>query len=486
MIREIGNATCVIDPSGKVVWTNTEFTRWFKHNDDALAGRNIEEILPGLYKECTKGVILPFVDKHGLKHYIEARCDNINDKSGNLISISINIKDVTLLQVLLNISVLTTVTNAPQNLLEQAIGSISDTFGYRTIAALLLKDGYLELAASRGYSPMLQSMLSKQQISPDERGLAGRSAFHNSVITRQIKTGTVMPKLLKESRRLGIHWATTLPLSDRNGVIGVIAFSTSSPPDIDEIDLIKAVCNQITVSMRKILFEEQLINARRELELYVDLMCHDITNSIHIAMGYMELIEKEAVTADYEHTSCAISALHKMNRLIDNVRALRTAPGISMTSMPLLDSINGVLADIYCELNVSGKEIAIDLQIDREIYVIANLMLKDVIRNLLESTVRRLHNRGKITIRASTVDGMCNLHIEDTGPGTLKAIDLQHDTEVYRPGLSNSGTIGLYFVKQMIKGYRGQISFEERVPGQLELGNKVTVSFRLAGQEVVA
>lgn len=481
MIEEIRGTMCVVSPEGRIFWANSEFNQWFSRGGGRASGKNIDEIFPGLYRECPKGGVFSHVDYRGLKHFMEAHCETVFDERGEIVSNLVTLKDVTLLQVLLNISVLTMTTSTPVALLDQAIGAISDTFGYKTIAALLYRDGYLELAVSRGYSPMLQSMLSRQKVSAEERGLAGRSAYASTVITKEIKEGAVSSKLLEESRRLDIHWATTIPLTDRNGLLGVLAFSTSGPPAIEEIDLLKTVCNQITVSLRKIIFEEALVNARNELELYVDLMCHDITNAIQISLGYMELVESEARATDYGYVTCSMNALHKINRLIGTVRTLRSAPAIPLTDMKLKDTVDGAINVLRCNLATEGKEVTIVADQVTDDCVRANTLLKDVVYNLLESTVRRVHYKGTIWLRSERKDPLCMLILEDDGPGMIETPGMMPHKDIPAESLHEIPSISMYFVYSIIKHYGGNVTIEERVPGELERGNRIILTFKCVG-----
>ncbi len=480
MIEEISGTMCVIDPGGRVIWANREFDQWFSWDGMKAVGKGIESLFPGLYRECPKGIVLAYTDHKGLKHYLEARCETTYDENGKEISSLISFKDVTLLQILLNISVLTMSTTTPEALLDNAIGTISETFGYRTIAALLYGGGYLELSVSRGYSPMLQSLLSRQKVSADERGLAGRSAYTATVITKEIKAETVSPKLLEESLRLDIRWATTIPLTDPNGLLGVLAFSTSAQPDIDEIDLLKIVCNQITVSLRKILFEEALVSARNELEMYVDLMCHDITNAIQISLGYLELVEKEVGNKDYGYITSSMNSLHKINRLIGTVRTLRNAPGIKITSVSVKSALDGALAMLKCDLFGEEKDVTIDAEGVADLSVRANVLLTDVIFNLLESTTRRIRHQSLIRIWTEQTNHECKLILEDNGPGMVENLIPKPGQAVPVGNMHELPGIGMYFVYNLIKSYGGTIIVEERIPGHLEQGNRVILLFKCA------
>lgn len=478
MIREVKDAMCVIDSTGCIIWANAEYKSWFFPDGRTAIGKNINTVLPGATADCTKGIVLPFTDHDGKKHYIEVSCEPINDEAGNLVSSAVMFKDVTLMQTLLNISVMTVGTASPESLLEKAISTIAEVFGYRTIAALLRKDSVLELAASRGYSPVLKALLARQHISPDERGMAGRSAFYGKPITREIKAGTISPLLLAESQRLGIRWATTIPIADHDGLLGVLAISTSTLPDTDELGLLQIVCNQISVSMRKILFEEELISARNELELYVDIMGHDITNSLQISLGYLELLRRQTESGEKDYATCAINSLLKINTLINSVSKIRKVRAGKLGSVQLKAAVDGAIHNVRCIAGMMDKEVEIKSEVEPGIMVNANDLIRDMIYNVLESIVSRIASGGSINIRATANDRECTLIIEDTGPGVeqeARAIFASGALMGDRIGRMN---MGLYFVKNILKSYGGDIHVEDRVPGSLQSGDRFIVKLK--------
>jgi signal transduction histidine kinase len=283
--------------------------------------------------------------------------------------------------------------------------------------------------------------------------------------------------MLAESQRLGIRWATTVPIADRVGLLGVLAISTSSQPDTDELGLLQIVCNQISVSMRKILFEDELIGARNELELYVDIMGHDITNSIQIALGYLEMLRQPAAV-EKGYATCAINALLKINTLIGSVRKIRKVRLVTVGPVKVKPAVDAAVHDVRCITDLMDKDVEVRSDVDPVITVKANALLKDVVYNVLESIVYRIASGGVIQVSAAVEGEECTLIIEDTGPGMeAEARSVFTDAGMMGDRIRRMN-MGLYFVKSALKSYEGAIRVEDRVPGSIEKGDRFSIKLK--------
>lgn len=476
MIREISDAMCVIDHENRVVWVNGTFHDWFSHHGSVL-GKKLDMLLPGVPDVCTKGAVFSDVDPGHRRRYFEVDCVPTYDENHMKVSDLIAFRDVTILQTLLNISDLTVATTTARELLDKALDLIGETLGYKTIAALLYEAGDLELAASRGYSPMLKSLLAHQKVSPKEKGLAGRSAFKNQIIIKEIKQGTVSEKLLRESRRLGISSVTTVPLSDRGVLVGVLAVSTSSTPTADQVNLLKIVCNQLSVSLRKILFEEELVNAKDEMEMYIDLMCHDIANADQAALGYLELLKNKREYND-QYVESAISSVFRVNALIDNVRKVRRAHTKPMGVVSVSDALETAIGDVRSAPGWNGRKIDIYMSVPDDVYVKANALLRDLFYNILEAETRRMHNGGSINISATSANNSYDIVFEDSGPGIENMnMSLTFKQFVKSPRTGQAG-LGLYLLLSLVYTFGGHIYVEDRIAGEPEKGSRTVLTLR--------
>jgi signal transduction histidine kinase len=479
MISEITDAICVVDHEDRVVWVNGTFHDWFSHHGHML-GKKISSIMPGLPEACLVGKVLSDVDANNSKRYFEVECVPTFDENNVKVSDLIAFRDVTILQTLLDISDLTVSTSSPEELLNKAVDIIGETLGYKTIAALLHESGELELVASRGYSPMLRSLLARQKVSPDEKGLAGRSAFHNKIIIKEVKEGSVSDKLFKESKRLGISAVLTIPLIDRGVLVGVLAVSTSTKPTADQVNLLKIMCNQLAVSLRKTLFEEELVKARDEMELYIDLMCHDITNANQVAFGYLELLQDKTMPGGEQYVNCAMATIYRVNTLIDNVRKIRKAHAMTVERISIKEPLDKAIREVGCIVESLHKKINIESTVDTSVSVKGNALLRDLFYNILELTVRRINDGGTIRISSRDMDGTYELIFEDSGPG----IPADKKEELFSavtvaPRTGQSG-LSVYLLSSLVHSFGGSTRVEDRVKGDASKGSRIILDLKKA------
>jgi signal transduction histidine kinase len=479
MISEITDAICVVDHEDRVVWANSTFHDWFSHRGHML-GKKISSIMPGLPDACLVGKVLSDVDANNRKRYFEVECIPTFDENNVKVSDLIAFRDVTVLQTLLDISDLTVSTTSPEELLNKAVDIIGETLGYKTIAALKHESGGLELVASRGYSPMLRSLLAKQKVSPDEKGLAGRSAFHNKIIIKEVKEGSVSDKLFKESKRLGISTVITIPLIDRGVLVGVLAVSTSAKPTAEQVNLLKIMCNQLAVSLRKTLFEEELVKARDEMELYIDLMCHDITNANQVALGYLELLQDKTMPGGEQYVNCAMATIYRVNTLIDNVRKIRKAHALTVERISLKEPLDKAIREVGCIVESMRKKITIESAVDTSASVKGNALLRDMFYNILELTVRRINDGGVISISSKDLDGAYELIFEDSGPGIPAGKKEELFTAVTVAPRTGQSGLSVYLLSSLIHSFGGHIQVEDRVKGDTSRGSRIILDLKKA------
>lgn len=479
MISEITDAICVVDHEDRVVWANSTFHDWFSHHGHML-GKKISSIMPGLPAACVAGKVLSDIDVSNRKRYFEVECVPTFDENNVKVSDLIAFRDVTVLQTLLDISDLTVSTSTPKELLNKAVDIIGETLGYKTIATLIHESGMLELVASRGYSPMLRSLLAKQKVSPSEKGLAGRSAYHNKVIVKEIREGSVSDKLYKESKRLGISTVVTLPLVDRGVLVGALAVSTSTSPTPDQVNLLKIMCNQLAVSLRKIIFEGELVKARDETELYIDLMCHDITNANQVALGYLELLQGKTMPGGEQYVDCAMATIYRVNMLIDSVRKIRKVHAMAVVTTSIKEPLDNAIKEVCCIVESIRKKIKVQSTADTSASVRGNALLRDLFYNILEQTIQRIDTGGAISISSRDLDGTYELIFEDTGPGIPPGKkEAMFSAVTGAPRTGQSG-LSFYLLFSLVHSFGGNIRVEDRVKDDAAKGSRIILDLKKA------
>lgn len=228
--------------------------------------------------------------------------------------------------------------------------------------------------------------------------------------------------------------------------------------------------------------QKALDMAKKQNELYVDLISHDINNMNQSALGYLELAKGAQDLEDSKQMiSKSVDSILNSSRLIDTVRKLQKQASDSLIKhkIDVCDILQG-LKEQYS--SVPGRQVTIDFSKISRCYVMANDLLVDVFSNLITNSIKH-SDAGKsldidinVTLFEEASREYYLVTIEDNGPGipdTLKQNLFNRlrrgDTKSYGRGL------GLYLVKTLVEGYDGRVWVEDRVPEDYTKGARFVV-----------
>ncbi len=232
--------------------------------------------------------------------------------------------------------------------------------------------------------------------------------------------------------------------------------------------------------------EAELINAKDQAELYIDLMGHDINNMNQIGMGYLEMAV-DSLDLNDEQRILLLKPLEVMSsssQLINNVRKMRTAL-VSSTDLKRVD-LELVLSGVVRSYQVTpGRDFIIKYDMVEKCYVMADDLLKDVFLNILNNTVK--HSTGPLLVRVELAPvfqyGLkyYRITVEDNGPGIPDEMKTDIFDRVYRSKQKTGYSgLGLYLVKTLLDKYHGTISLEDRVQGNRKQGSRFIVTIPAA------
>jgi PAS domain S-box-containing protein len=237
-------------------------------------------------------------------------------------------------------------------------------------------------------------------------------------------------------------------------------------------------CTDITERKRA---EEEARASKAQAELYLDLMCHDISNMHQIAMGYLEFAQ-ETLQLEQEHRELIdqpAEVLRRSARLINNVRKLRQNQE-GLFQYQTVDMC-AVLADVSRDFGaVSGKNITLNLNGSDRCQVRANELLYDVFANLVSNAIKHTGSRAEIRIsveRAEDNGRQCyKVSVADNGPGIPDDFKDKVFNRLLKNTMRAKGMgLGLYLVKSLVDSYSGWVWVEDRVPGDYTKGAKFVV-----------
>ena len=234
--------------------------------------------------------------------------------------------------------------------------------------------------------------------------------------------------------------------------------------------------------------EEDLLDAKAQAELYLDLMGHDISNKNQITMGFIELahnileIEGRLERDNIYLLDKAIESLKDSSRLIDNVKKIPKKSGDA-----------GAIKDICprdylaraCNQYSGLKNVTIscDVPVECNENVRANDLLEEVFSNIIGNAIKHSSSRKSalqidVKVAHQLEDGKryCRISIEDDGPGIADSLKGSIFGRLKRGQTRTKGKgIGLFLVKSLVESYHGKVWVEDRVYGDFSQGSRFVI-----------
>ncbi|HMK47889.1 MAG TPA: GAF domain-containing sensor histidine kinase, partial [Methanocella sp.] len=308
-------------------------------------------------------------------------------------------------------------------------------------------------------------------------------------------------------RSLGITAYCCHPLVAHDKMIGTLSFGTRNRTrfEPDEIELMRVVCNLIASSLERARLIARLNDvcseqgacirertaelqlAKQRAELYVDLMGHDINNMNHSAMGYLELAlmslgeDGEITVEGKTMLEKSYQAIQNSSRLIDNVRKLQhlTIGKFETRRVDMRELFGDIGTASLCP---DDRDVTINVPDLPHYFVKANELLLDVFLNLISNAIKHSDEAKPLIVDVRVEPAIEKGHayyrcvVEDNGPGMPDALKSRLFRR-FRGGenRAESRGLGLYMVRTLVEGYRGQVSVEDRTPGDWTQGSKIIV-----------
>ncbi len=230
--------------------------------------------------------------------------------------------------------------------------------------------------------------------------------------------------------------------------------------------------------------EKELEGAKAQVELYMDLLSHDINNMNTAALGFLEMARDKLESTgmldrdDEPLIEKPVNNLINSSKLIENVRKLQREKSGALPLKPIgLWAVLSSVKDEYA--NVPGRDVRINLDKTCDCTVMANELLRDVFSNLVGNAIK--HSSGALTVnvgltcRNEDKARFCQVTVEDNGPGVP---DDEKSAILYRSLRGRPGRdrgLGLYIVTTLVDDFHGRIWVEDRVPGDFARGARFVV-----------
>jgi signal transduction histidine kinase len=227
--------------------------------------------------------------------------------------------------------------------------------------------------------------------------------------------------------------------------------------------------------------EEQLDEAKKQAEIYLELMGHDINNLNQVGIGYLELaLQTPGLDEKFRQLLAKpLEAFRDSSRLIANVEKLQLISAKKLASEKI--DIGAMLLNIRARcLNIPDRSVTINYAPATGYTVMANALLEDVFSNIVGNAIK--HSSGPLTVDIGLDKvieqnkGYYKVTIADNGPGIPDELKEKLFTRFQRGKTKAGGKgLGLYLVKSLVESFGGRVWVEDRVPGDHEKGSKFVI-----------
>jgi signal transduction histidine kinase len=211
--------------------------------------------------------------------------------------------------------------------------------------------------------------------------------------------------------------------------------------------------------------------AREQLRQFVGLVAHDLRGPLTVALGYLQLLDRQLTTAGDEQTRKPLDemdrALHHVIRLVgDLLDVARFELG-----QFVIQPVPGDLADLVREV-VDGQR----LTDDRHQYIVNTpaqvlgtwdrVRLQQVLANLISNAAKFSLPATDVQVQVRSDNGFVVLSVIDQGPGIAPEVIGQLFQPFARLGRERdaSGTgLGLFITKSIVEAHGGRVWVESVV-----------------------
>ena len=213
--------------------------------------------------------------------------------------------------------------------------------------------------------------------------------------------------------------------------------------------------------------------ATGEVNLYVDILTHDINNANTAAMGYLQMfLESAADESGVLAAKKSLAAIYQSNDIIRNVSTIRKIKAGSVELRPVqLGPVLREIRNYYSDTCITCE--------GADATVLADDLLPEIFVNLIGNAVKFGGPEVEVTVSVKEDGGMVSVTVADTGPGIPDDLKPRLFGRYQRGETKKGGKgLGLYIVRTLTERYGGSVRAGDRIFGRPEKGAAVTFTLR--------
>jgi len=281
-------------------------------------------------------------------------------------------------------------------------------------------------------------------------------------------------KLIFEA--MGAKAYVILPVKSADQILGAVVLLSTSEHSFatNETGLIESVGREVGSAVKRLLLQRRIETANEEMNLYLDIMTHDINNVVFGSALYAELLSGELTGPHKEMLQRIMTNFSHTNEIITNVSTIRRLHEnrAKLTPMDLDAVIRNQIG------HFTGVRFIYAGTTER---IYADDLISQVFTNLIGNSLKFSDTEAEITIEVTVKGDFAEVSVSDNGPGIPDDFKpLVFDR--FRKGTSKkSGKgLGLFITKYLVDAYGGEIWATDRVPGDFQKGASIHFTLKRA------
>jgi signal transduction histidine kinase len=229
---------------------------------------------------------------------------------------------------------------------------------------------------------------------------------------------------------------------------------------------------------------EELQEANATKDKFFNIIAHDLKSPFSSILGFTDLLIQNIEKYDHARIKQFITSINESGKntykLIENLLEWARSQQDKIPFKPTQNNLYYLIYEPYMLVigSASNKKITIDLEVDKEIELVADSeMMKTIIRNVVSNAIKYTPENGKITISGTQVNDEVIINITDTGVGMSDQIKhslfkIGETQSMIGTNGENGTGFGLLLCKEFVEKHRGKI----KVESELGKGSKFIIT----------
>lgn len=217
-----------------------------------------------------------------------------------------------------------------------------------------------------------------------------------------------------------------------------------------EIRPLTDATNQVMVRLQHLLDHQKRFvrDAAHQLRTPLAVLKVQVQSALRGDVAPTEALQEIQVTVD--------RATLLANQMLSLAKVEQVKQQQDFVTMDWAEPLRAMTLDVSAL--IADKELDFDIHTDTCLVHAHEWMLREMARNLLHNAIRLSPRGGRLCVRLQPLDGIAELHIEDSGPGISDEFRLRL-FQPFAAGNAHSGSgLGLTITREMVIALGGTIS----------------------------